>query len=69
MIDDKELFDKMEFWFDHYQSNGDKHNDKTPDWKIIEYYFDMCLERVLNELPEMGEDETNEIIERINKMY
>lgn len=67
MTTDNELVDRFNYWLNHYTKNGDRHYHDTPDWKIQELYYDIIVDRVLEELPvEAGTDE--EIIERLNNL-
>lgn len=68
MIADKTLLENFNWWLDHYTKNGDKHYDDTPDWKIIELYYDLIVDRVLEALPFMSDDENEVIIERLNEL-
>jgi len=64
-ITDEQLLSDYHHWLDHYIKNGDKHYEDTPDWKISEMYYDMILDRILEHLPEMTDEENNEIINRL----
>lgn len=66
---DKELVESFEYWYGHYVMNGDKHYPDTPDWKITELYWDLIVDRVLDGLPEMTDEENEAIIERMNNMF
>lgn len=67
MITDAELENVFLFWLNYYTSRGNKHYDDTPDWKIIELYHDLIVDRVLEGYPE--EYDANEIIERLSNMF
>ena len=67
MITDAELENVFLFWLNYYTSRGNKHYDDTPDWKIIELYRYLIVDRVLEGYPE--EYDADEIIERLNKMF
>jgi hypothetical protein len=66
MITDEQLETDFNYWLDHYIKNGDRHYSDTPDWKIIDLYYDNIVERVLENYPE---EETDEVIERLSKMF
>jgi hypothetical protein len=66
MITDEQLETDFNYWLDHYIKNGDKHYSNTPDWKIIDLYYDNIVERVLENY---SEEETDEVIERLSKMF
>lgn len=68
MITDKELIETFYWWLDHYTKNGDKHYDNTPDWKVIELYYDQIVDRVFESLPEMSDEENEAIVERLNNL-
>ncbi len=68
MITDKELVDNFNWWLDHYTKNGDKHYSDTKDWKIIELYYDLIVDRVFESLPMVNDEETDIIIERLNNL-
>lgn len=65
---DEELQDSANFWLDHYKQVGEKHYEDTPDWKIVELYFDKIVDRVLQDLPEMSDEENEKIIQRIGNL-
>jgi hypothetical protein len=65
MITDEQLETDFNYWLDHYIKNGDKHYSNTPDWKIIDLYYDNIVERVLENYSE----ETDEVIDRLSKMF
>jgi hypothetical protein len=67
MITDSELIDNFNWWLDYYTKSGDKHYNDTKDWKIQELYYDLIVDRVINEICE--EDGTEEeLIERLNNL-
>lgn len=68
-ITDEQLTTAFNHWLDHYTENGDKHHADTPDWKITEYYYDMIVERVFEELPELSDDENEVISQRISELF
>lgn len=68
MITDKELIETFDWWLNHYTKNGDKHYDDTPDWKVIELYYDLIVDRVLESLPMMSDEENEIIVERLNSL-
>lgn len=47
---DIELENMINFWLDHYTSNGDSHYSDTPDWKIREIYWDKIVNRVIEDV-------------------
>lgn len=67
MITDNELIKRFNYWLEHYTNNGDRHYSDTPDWKIQELYYDMIVDRVLNEICEEDGSE-DELVERINNL-
>lgn len=68
MISDKELIEIFDWWLNHYTMNGDKHYDDTPDWKVIELYYDLIVDRVFESLSEMTDEENEIIVERLNNL-
>lgn len=68
VIIDSELENNYNHWLEHYTKNGDKHYSDTPDWKIKELYHDIITERLLNELPEMTDEQNDALIDRINNI-
>jgi hypothetical protein len=68
-IADIELEIAFYHWLDHYTKNGDKHYSDTPDWKIIELYYDYIVDRVLEGFPEMSDEENEKIVERLSSMF
>jgi len=60
MITDKELTENFNWWLDHYTKNGDKHYSDTKDWKIIELYYDLIIDRVFESLPMMNDEEIDD---------
>lgn len=68
-ITDIELENAFNYWLDHYISNGDRHYSDTKDWKIIELYWDNIVDRVLEGLPEMSDEENEKIVERLSNMF
>lgn len=68
-ITDLELETAFNYWLDHYTKNGDSHYSDTQDWKIIELYWDYIVYRVLEGLPEMSDEENDEIINRLANMF
>lgn len=67
MITDDELIEKFNYWLEYYTNNGDKHYSDIPEWKIQEIYYDIIVDRVLNETCEEDGCE-DELVERINKL-
>ena len=65
MIKDTELINNFNHWLDHYTNNGDKHYLDTPDWKIQEFYYDIIVDRVLENYTE---EESEEIVNRLNNL-
>lgn len=68
MITDEQLIDDFNYWLDHYIKNGDKHYSDTKGWKIVELYYDQILDRILEALPEMTDEENEAIVERLNNL-
>jgi hypothetical protein len=68
-ISDLELEGHYHYWLEHYIANGEKHYDNTPEWKVIELYNDMIVERVLQELPEMNDEENEIIANRLSQLF
>lgn len=68
MITDEQLISDFTYWLYHYTSNGDRHYSDTKDWKIVELYYDQIVDRVLEGLPEMTDDENEDIVERLNNL-
>ena len=67
MITDEQLVDVFNFWLEHFKNRGARHYTDTPDWKIQELYYDVILDRILDEIAvEAGTSE--EIIERLNNL-
>lgn len=65
---DVELLNMMNYWLDHYVKYGEKHYYDTPDWKILDIYWDNVLDRVLNEL-EIEEHEIEPMVDRISALF
>ena len=68
-ITDKELEVSFIYWLDHYIKNGDKHYSDTSDARIVELYWDIIVDRVLEGLPEMSDKENEDIINRLANMF
>lgn len=68
MITDEELQGAYYFWLDHYTAYGDSHYSDTPDWKIAEIYFDKIVERILEDLPEMDDEQEEVLIEKLGNL-
>lgn len=68
-ITDEQLESSMIHWFEHYEKNGYRHISPVKWEKITELYFEEALERTLNDLPEMSEDDNDLIIERIQNLF
>lgn len=68
MITDEELQGAYYFWLDHYITYGDGHYSDTPDWKIAEIYFDKIVERILEDLPEMDDEQEEVLIEKLSNL-
>ena len=68
-ITDLELETSFNYWLDHYTKNGDKHYSDTHDWKIQDLYWDYIVDRVLEGLPEMSDEENEDIINRLANMF
>jgi len=66
MIEDIELESNFNWWLDHYTSHGDKHYSDSPDWKIVELYYDLIVDRVLENYTE---EDSDYIIERLSKIF
>lgn len=66
MIDDTELTASFNYWWEHYKSCGDRHYEDTSDWKITELYYDLIVDRVLQDY---GEEETDYIVERLSQLF
>ena len=66
MITDEQLEIDFLYWLDHYIKNGEKHYSDTREERIIELYYDNILDRVLENYTE---EESDEIIDRISKMF
>ena len=47
---DEQIIDMADHWFDHYKNVGDSHHEYTPDFRIIEVYWDKVLDRMLDDL-------------------
>ncbi len=69
MITDKELYDRFLWWLDHYEKNGDRHYDDTNYFKRVEIYWDLIINRVLNELPMISDEENENIVNRLSEMF
>jgi len=67
MITDDELIEKFNYWLEHYTNNGDRHYSDIPEWKTQEIYYDIIVDRVLNETCEEDGYE-DELVERINSL-
>lgn len=68
-ITDTELKSSFEHWLAHYQSNGDSHYSDDRIERIIEIYWDRIIDRVLQDLPEMTDEENDAIVERLSEMF
>lgn len=68
-IKDSELEASFHHWLDHYIKNGEKHYSDTKEDKIIELYWDNIIDRVLQDLPEMSDEENDVIVERLSNMF
>lgn len=66
MITDVQLETDFLYWLDHYIKNGDKHYSDTKEDRIIELYYDMILDRVLENYPE---EYSENIIHRLTSMF
>lgn len=69
MIEDKELEDSFNYWLGHYEANGDSHYEDDTIERIIETYWDRIVDRVLQDLPEMTDEENDAIVERLSNMF
>lgn len=67
-ITDEELNSMYLWWLEHYTAHGEKHYSDTPDWKIAEIYFNEIVSRVLQDLPEMDDEEEEAIIEKLGNL-
>jgi hypothetical protein len=47
---DDEIRNMVDNWFDHYRNVGDSHHQDTPDFRIIEVYWDKVIDRLLDDL-------------------
>lgn len=47
-----ELKNKVDFWLEHYQKNGDSHYQDTKVEKLLEIYWQRILEHILEDYPE-----------------
>lgn len=65
MITDEELEGMYLYWLDYYTSHGSYHYSDTSDERIREIYFDTIVDRVLSDLPEMDDEDTDAIINRL----
>jgi len=65
MITDNELLEHFNYWWEHYFNFGSKHYSDTPEWKIIELYYDTIVDRVLENYTE---EESDEIVERLSNL-
>ena len=63
-----QLLSDFYYWLDHYTRNGDKHYRDTPDWKIVELYYDLIVERIFERLPETTDEEDEIIVELISNL-
>jgi len=69
-VEDWELEEAMIYWFEHFDKNGYRHVYGETSWeKVVELYFEEALDKTLNDLPEMSDEENDAIIDRINKMF
>jgi len=69
MVTDRELESSFEFWLAHYENNGDSHYSDDKIERIQEIYWDKIVDRVLEGLPEMTDEENDAIVERLNNMF
>jgi len=69
MVTDKELESSFEYWLAHYQCNGDSHYSDDKIERIQEIYYDKIVDRVLQDLPEMTDEENDVIVERLSNMF
>ncbi len=69
MIEDKELEDSFNDWLGYYEANGDSHYEDDRIERIIETYWDRIVDRVLQDLPEMTDEENDAIVERLSNMF
>lgn len=67
-ITDEELQGAYYFWLEHYTIHGDKHYTDTPEWRIEEIYFDKIVDRILQDLPEMDDEDEEALIEKIRNI-
>lgn len=64
-ITDEELNSMYLWWLEHYTSHGDSHYSDTPEWKVAEIYFDKIVDRILQDLPEMDDEDEVTLIEKL----
>jgi len=67
-ITDTDLETNVFYWLDHYTSHGENHYSDTSEERIVEIYYDKIVDRVLEDLPELQDDEIEDLTERINKI-
>ena len=68
-ITDIELEDSFNHWLNHYTKRGTRHYSDTPEFRIIELYWDIIVDRILESLPEMSDEESEQIVERLANMF
>lgn len=69
MITDQELEDAFYHWLDHYKRVGYRHYSDTPEFRLVELYWDNILERIFEDLPEMTDEENKQIEERLANIF
>lgn len=67
-ITDEELNSMYLWWLEHYTAHGEKHHADTPESKIVEIYFDKIVERILEDLPEMDDEQEEVLIEKLSNL-
>ena len=69
IITDGELESAFYDWLNHYTKRGDRYYSDTSEERIIELYWDIIVDRVLEGLPEMTDEENEEIVNRLSRMF
>lgn len=64
----EELESAFYFWLEHYTTVGDRHYLDTNPERLKEIYWDFIVDRVFQDLPEMTEEENDEIIEFLSTL-
>lgn len=65
---DKELTEAVEYWIEHYITNGYKHYGKISPEKALEMYWDNITERVIQDIPEEIAT-TEELEKRLTNLF